>query len=129
MNPHVRLGGKYARKHVPLNLRQILSAESAANDGLAFPFLTIALYLTLDSSWRIGIIHWILIGWLCAYVVFPLERRPYHVSLCLDQVILGTIIGAVLGMYLGVIYSIVLNLHSRSPVLAPDEILPQTGIH
>lgn len=25
---------------------------------------------------------------------------PYHVSLCLDQVILGTIIGAALGLYL-----------------------------
>lgn len=73
------VGGKYARKHVPLNLRQILSAESAANDGLAFPFLTVALYLTLDSSWRIGIMHWILIGWLY-------------------QVILGTIIGAALGL-------------------------------
>ncbi|GLB37151.1 putative sodium/hydrogen exchanger family protein [Lyophyllum shimeji] len=73
------VGGKYAKKHVPLNLRQILSAESAANDGLAFPFLTISLYLTLDASRRAAIGHWFLIGWLY-------------------QVILGTIIGAVLGV-------------------------------
>ena len=58
-------GGKYARKHVPVNLRHIISAESAANDGLAYPFLTIAIYLTIDKSSSEAVIHWILIGWLC----------------------------------------------------------------
>ncbi|KAF8070225.1 Cation/H+ exchanger [Lyophyllum atratum] len=73
------VGQSYAKKHVPLNLRQILSAESAANDGLAFPFLTIALYLTLDSTRRAAVGHWFLIGWLY-------------------QVIMGTVIGALLGL-------------------------------
>jgi len=73
------VGGKYAKKHVPLNLRQILSAESAANDGLAFPFLSLSLYLTLDSTRRAAIGHWFLIGWLY-------------------QVVLGTIIGVILGL-------------------------------
>ena len=58
-------GGEFARRHVPVKLRQILSAESAANDGLAYPFLTISLYLTLDSSRGVAITHWVLIGCLC----------------------------------------------------------------
>ncbi|KAF8904558.1 Sodium/hydrogen exchanger family-domain-containing protein [Mucidula mucida] len=72
------VGGKFAMKHVPLNLRQILSAESAANDGLAYPFLSISIYLTVEASTREAIGKWFLVGWLY-------------------QVILGTALGAVLG--------------------------------
>jgi NhaP-type Na+/H+ or K+/H+ antiporter len=64
---------------VPLNLRRILSAESAANDGLAYPFLTIALYLTVEPTTRAAIGHWFLIGWLY-------------------EVILGVVLGAVIGL-------------------------------
>ncbi|KAF9463821.1 Sodium/hydrogen exchanger family-domain-containing protein [Collybia nuda] len=73
------VGGKYAKKNVPLNLRQILSAESAANDGLAFPFLTISLYLILDPTARQAVGHWVLVG-------------------CLYQVTMGVVIGAILGL-------------------------------
>ncbi|KAG6891232.1 hypothetical protein C0995_008484 [Termitomyces sp. Mi166 len=73
------VGGKYAQRHVPLNLRQILSAESAANDGLAFPFLTISLYLILDKTKEEAVAHWVLVGWLY-------------------QVILGIVTGAILGL-------------------------------
>lgn len=52
-------------KHVPPNLRRILSAESAANDGLAYPFLSISIYLTIESSRGVAIGKWFLIGWLC----------------------------------------------------------------
>ena len=62
---HSTKGGEFARRHVPVNLRQLLAAESAANDGLAYPFLTLALYLTLDSSRGVAISHWVLIGCLC----------------------------------------------------------------
>ncbi|KAJ3093453.1 hypothetical protein HK100_006603 [Physocladia obscura] len=37
--------GRFAEKHVPLNVRLTLSAESGANDGLATPFLLLAIYL------------------------------------------------------------------------------------
>ncbi|KAH9851411.1 Sodium/hydrogen exchanger family-domain-containing protein [Lenzites betulinus] len=73
------VGGKFATKHVPLNLRRILSAESAANDGLAYPFLSISVYLTTEASRRVAFEQWFLVGWLY-------------------QVILGTLIGAVLGI-------------------------------
>ncbi|KAH9935576.1 Sodium/hydrogen exchanger family-domain-containing protein [Fomitopsis serialis] len=73
------VGGKFALTHVPPNLRRILSAESAANDGLAYPFLSISIYLTLESSRGTAIGKWFLIGWLY-------------------EVILGTVLGAVLGI-------------------------------
>ncbi|KAI0930521.1 hypothetical protein AcW1_009187 [Taiwanofungus camphoratus] len=73
------VGGKFAVKHVPVNLRRILSAESAANDGLAYPFLSISIYLTVESSRRDAIGKWFLVGWLY-------------------QVILGVALGAALGI-------------------------------
>ncbi|THV05186.1 hypothetical protein K435DRAFT_115986 [Dendrothele bispora CBS 962.96] len=73
------VGGKFAVKHVPLNLRQILSAESAANDGLAYPFLSISIYLLIDATSREAVGHWFLVGWLY-------------------QVICGTVLGALIGI-------------------------------
>jgi len=73
------VGGKYAIKHVPVNLRQILSAASPANDGLAYPFLSISIYLITETSRRTAITKWFLVGWLY-------------------QVIFGTILGALLGI-------------------------------
>jgi NhaP-type Na+/H+ or K+/H+ antiporter len=74
----VIVGGDFAVKNVSANLRHILSAESAANDGLAYPFLSISIYLTIESSKRVAFGKWFLVGWLY-------------------QVILGTTLGAVMG--------------------------------
>jgi sodium/hydrogen antiporter len=60
------IGGKYADKHVPAHLRHLLAAESASNDGAAYPFLYFALYLTLDHTTGEAIKDWILVLWLCA---------------------------------------------------------------
>lgn len=70
----IPLGGKFAQKHVPVNLRQLLSAESAANDGLAYPFLMLAIYLTIDSSNETALTHWVLVGWLCTFT--PSLKNP-----------------------------------------------------
>ena len=59
------VGGKYADKHVPAHLRHLLAAESGCNDGAAFPFLFIALYLVLDKTPGRSIEDWFLITWLC----------------------------------------------------------------
>lgn len=58
------IGGKYADKHVPAHLRHLLAAESGCNDGAAFPFLYIALYLLLDTTTGSAIKDWFLILWL-----------------------------------------------------------------
>jgi NhaP-type Na+/H+ or K+/H+ antiporter len=72
--PNPSKGGEFARRHVPENLRLLLAAESASNDGLAYPFLTLALYLTLDSSRGVAITHWVLIGCLCMSTFASCER-------------------------------------------------------
>ena len=60
------VAGRFARLNVPINLRQLISAESAANDGLAYPFLTFAIYLTVDQTIQEGVKDWVLVGILCA---------------------------------------------------------------
>ncbi|KAG9316358.1 Sodium/hydrogen exchanger family-domain-containing protein [Chiua virens] len=63
--------GIFASRHVPVEIRRILSAESAANDGLAYPFLSIAIYLTIESSTRVAVGKWFLIGWLSRGLLSP----------------------------------------------------------
>jgi NhaP-type Na+/H+ or K+/H+ antiporter len=63
-------GGKFAVKNVPLRIRQLLVAESASNDGLAYPFLSIAIYLTTESSRETAFEKWIVISWLCKSMVY-----------------------------------------------------------
>jgi len=71
--------GTYAVKHVPVNIRRLIAAESAANDGLAYPFLSISIYLSVEASKRTALGKWFLIGWLY-------------------QVVFGIVIGACLGL-------------------------------
>ena len=92
---NLKPGGKFATKHVPLNLRRLLSAESAANDGLAYPFLSISIYLTVESSTRVAIGEWFLVGWLCTFsyllcvvLSFNHRTRPSNLGHC-DRRTLG----------------------------------------
>lgn len=51
--------GKFA-KRVPKHLRDLLSAESGCNDGMAFPFIYLSLYLIQDNlSAKEVTYHWI----------------------------------------------------------------------
>lgn len=51
--------GKFA-KRVPKHLRDLLSAESGCNDGMAFPFIYLSLYLIQDHlSAKEVTFHWI----------------------------------------------------------------------
>ncbi|KAK4123834.1 hypothetical protein N657DRAFT_690491 [Parathielavia appendiculata] len=51
--------GKFA-KRVPKHLRDLLSAESGCNDGMAFPFIYLSLYLILDKQSAKNVsFHWI----------------------------------------------------------------------
>lgn len=53
--------GKFA-KRVPKHLRDLLSAESGCNDGMAFPFIYLSLYLIqLHQSAKEVSFHWIVI--------------------------------------------------------------------
>ncbi|KAF9447018.1 hypothetical protein P691DRAFT_782949 [Macrolepiota fuliginosa MF-IS2] len=72
------VGGKWADKHVPAHIRHLLAAESGCNDGAAYPFLFISLYLILDKNTGHAIRDWFLLLWIY-------------------QVIVGIVIGGLLG--------------------------------
>ncbi|EJT49251.1 Na+/H+ exchanger AnNHA1 [Trichosporon asahii var. asahii CBS 2479] len=76
--PKAVVGGKFADKHVPSHIRHLLSAESGCNDGAAFPFLYIALFLTLDKSAGHAVGEWFYYTWVY-------------------EIIMGTLIGTLLG--------------------------------
>ena len=56
--------GKFAQKHVPSHIRHLLQCESGCNDGAAFPFLYLALFLNFRGDHNVGeaIGWWILLG-------------------------------------------------------------------
>ncbi|CUA67859.1 Na(+)/H(+) antiporter [Saccharomyces cerevisiae S288c] [Rhizoctonia solani] len=72
------VSGRWAEQNVPENLRLLLAAESAANDGLAYPFLYISLKVLSNGTEPLGIVRFI---W---------ESVVY-------QVLLGVFLGAFLG--------------------------------
>ncbi|KAF8327891.1 Cation/H+ exchanger [Cantharellus anzutake] len=78
------VGGRYSEKNVPSHLRHLLAAESAANDGLAYPFLWLPLYLTLDKTTGEAV-------------------RDFICIAILYQVVLGVAIGMALGFIFSVL--------------------------
>lgn len=90
------VGGKYADKHVPEHLRHLLAAESGCNDGAAYPFLFISLYLILDSTTGSAIRDWFLLLWLCESL-YGLSSPLALLFFRLDQVVLSVAFGSLLG--------------------------------
>jgi sodium/hydrogen antiporter len=84
-------------KNVPFDIRNFLVAESAANDGLAYPFLSISIYLTTEASGGIAFAKWVVIGCFCTCII-RINTFPSNILNFSDQVILGTVLGAVIGM-------------------------------
>ncbi|GAA97135.1 uncharacterized protein L969DRAFT_16972 [Mixia osmundae IAM 14324] len=73
--------GKFAQEHVPSHIRHVLQAESGCNDGAAFPFLYLAMFLLLREESSVGhsIGEWIL-------------------TVVLYQIVLGVVMGAAIGI-------------------------------
>lgn len=93
------VGGKYADKHVPAHLRHLLAAESGCNDGAAFPFLYISLYLIIDKNTGTAVSDWFVVLWLCRFSV-PSTHQPIQYTEfpgALDEVFLGIVFGAIIG--------------------------------
>ncbi|RDW41465.1 Sodium/hydrogen exchanger family-domain-containing protein [Yarrowia lipolytica] len=72
--------GKFAEKYVSESLRNIISAESGANDGFGYPFLFLALYIDRYSGTKIA--------------------KEWIVETILYEILLSVAYGAVIG-YLG----------------------------
>ncbi|CAO3590794.1 unnamed protein product [Absidia cylindrospora] len=77
--------GKFAEKRVPVNVRNLILAESGANDGLGFPFLYLAIYLlqmpvgSAIGKWAYYIMAYdillsVVIGFIVGYVARKLLR-------------------------------------------------------
>lgn len=65
--------GRYAEKHVPANVRNIIVAESGANDGLGFPFLYLAIYLLARTGEDAGTSVGTEVGrWVYAVVIYQI---------------------------------------------------------
>ncbi|KAI8647216.1 Cation/H+ exchanger [Parasitella parasitica] len=72
--------GHFAEKYVPKNIRNIIIAESGANDGLGYPFLFLTIYLIQMPSIMVALSKWswfilgyeigfsILVGFLVGYI-------------------------------------------------------------
>ncbi|SOV04827.1 related to Na+/H+-exchanging protein [Ustilago sp. UG-2017a] len=76
--------GRYAEKHVPANVRNIIIAESGANDGLGFPFLYLAIYLLARHGEDAGKSVETEVGsWMYAVVIY--------------QIVLSIAFGALIG--------------------------------
>lgn len=52
--------GKFAETHIPINVRLLLSAESAANDGLGVPLLILPVYLMRITNGGEAVGWWLL---------------------------------------------------------------------
>lgn len=57
--------GKFA-KRVPKHLRDLLSAESGCNDGMAFPFIYLGLYIVMYY----GKPHEVALHWICITILY-----------------------------------------------------------
>ncbi|QRW16577.1 Sodium/hydrogen exchanger family [Rhizoctonia solani] len=72
------VSGKWAEQNVPEHLRLLIAAESAANDGLAYPFLYVSIkMLTIGTE--------------------PIEIAKFVWECVVYQVLLGVALGAFLG--------------------------------
>ncbi|KAI9309210.1 Sodium/hydrogen exchanger family-domain-containing protein [Cunninghamella echinulata] len=74
--------GKFAEKKVPVNVRNLILAESGANDGLGFPFLYLAINLIKTSTgsaigkWAYHVmIYQILLSIIFGFVVGYIARK------------------------------------------------------
>ncbi|CAR28868.1 ZYRO0F13816p [Zygosaccharomyces rouxii] len=72
------VSGKFAER-VPGHLRNLLSAESGCNDGLAFPFIYLSLYLIMHPRQGGEIVK----DWICITILWE----------CLFGCLLGCVIG------------------------------------
>ncbi|ELU45304.1 sodium/hydrogen exchanger family domain-containing protein [Rhizoctonia solani AG-1 IA] len=89
------VSGKWAEQNVPEHLRLLIAAESAANDGLAYPFLYVSIKMLTIGTEPIEIAKFV---WECVVCEWINGCHLSVLSLCeLDQVLLGVALGAFLG--------------------------------
>jgi len=76
--------GHYAEKHVPENVRNLIVAESGANDGLGYPFFYLALFLMVRTKADYG-------------TAIGHEIWRWFYGVVLYEILLSVVYGAVMG--------------------------------
>ena len=85
--------GDPAEKDIPYRLRRLLSAESGANDGLAFPLVVLGVVLMREEGLgrfitegligvAIAVVAGIAIGWAAGALMLRSEEHSYQSSSC-----------------------------------------------
>lgn len=60
--------GKLARQHIPARVRHLISSEAGANDGMAYPFVFLAIALLVPTpdetvlDWMVRVLVWEVVG-------------------------------------------------------------------
>lgn len=70
---HSVIKGKFAERYIPTRMRNLLAAESGANDGLGLPFVMLPIYLLICRSMGEALHEWFLHTWfweLCVSTLF-----------------------------------------------------------
>lgn len=106
------LASRFGRERLPADLRHTLSAEAGANDGLAVPFVMLAVLLLHHppaaalSDWLgdvllrtvgLGILFGLALGWAAGRLQRWSERRPWSEDVDLLTVTLALTLGALGG--------------------------------
>lgn len=60
---HSVIKGKFAERYIPTRMRNLLAAESGANDGLGLPFVMLPIYLLISRSTGEALHEWFLHTW------------------------------------------------------------------
>lgn len=136
------VSGKRAEEHLPLRTRQLLSAESGTNDGLALPLVLLAVALVLGESWGsaveeglyqvgVGVLVGLVAGWVAGRSVSYAARHSdvdrgstlvFTLVLAIAVLGLARVVGAD-----GVLAVFVASL-AYNYTVANDEVRPQDTV-
>ena len=79
---------------MPAHIRHLLSAEAGCNDGAAYPFLFLALFLVLDATPGRAVADWVLYLWLCQS---PSSLPGVYADETVVDIVLSVVFGSALG--------------------------------
>ncbi len=105
--------GRFAERYIPQRIRNVLLAESSLNDGLAFPFVVLAMSILTRryslSYWGLHTVLWAVVGGsllgVClGYLIGVLIRKSQNFDLISRRYFLGfSILMALFSVMLGTI--------------------------
>eukprot|EP00850_Spirogloea_muscicola_P005178 SM000023S07634 [mRNA] locus=s23:598611:601656:+ [translate_table: standard] len=109
------LQGKFAERHIPANLRNLLQAEAASNDGVALPYVYLPIVLLKNGlSTRVAIAKWfyqiwgyqVLLSVLLGILYGSVALFMFYIGVKHDLIDEPSFLAQVIGLALGSLGSI-----------------------